>query len=559
MYTSKSCILSRLLLLLAVVTVLGVNSCSADRRAVRSYETYRVAPADDGSKDDRHWSEYLEGQLVNRATDDSKPVLGDGGGDCLDVVVHVDTSLAHDYEVSRSGSSLTLAARDGGKMLWLVYQFLSSCSGGNIDVSDLPPAYVSMDGDEGDFAFEYRGIYTPSNSDPEFMPIMATGNVDYDWALWGHNLRKLFKDGIPQGACAVVGGKPTEEQFCFSSEELYKAVEAYVIDYGGDAEPDETARFAIMPADNKLVCQCAECVKAGNTAASATPAVSRMLRRLAGRFPRCTFFTSSYHTTAEPPESPMPSNVGVLVSAVNVPMRSQLGTRPQAKQFAGLVKKWSRVVSRVYVWDYMRNYDDYFTPYPCLKLLQERLRMFRSLGVKGVFYNGSSPYYASFDDVQTAVLAAMLVNPDLPVEQYAGSCFERYYPVAAPLLSESYLSWENTVAQNGRILPFYGSIAETVHAWLDPDAYVAYCNSLDRLSKRAAPLERARLNRLLTATWLTRLELLRNSGRAEADPAMVNHCIDGLRGYASFPDMSNYRETGGPVDKYIEKWEKETK
>lgn len=40
---------------------------------------------------------------------------------------------------------------------------------------------------------------------------------------------------------------------------------------------------------------------------------------------------------------------------------------------------------------------------------------------------------------------------------------------------------------------------------------------------------------------------------------MVNHCIDGLRGYASFPDMSNYRETGGPVDKYIEKWEKETK
>lgn len=88
----------------------------------------------------------------------------------------------------------------------------------------------------------------------------------------------------------------------------------------------------------------------------------------------------------------MPSNVGVLVSAVNVPMRSQLGTRPQAKQFAGLVKKWSRVVSRVYVWNYMRNYDDYFTPYPCLKLLQERLRMFRSLGVKGVFYNGSSPY-----------------------------------------------------------------------------------------------------------------------------------------------------------------------
>lgn len=557
MYTSKSCILSRLLLLLAVVTVLGVSSCSADRRAVRSYETYRVAPADDGSKDDRHWSEYLEGQLVNRATDDSKPVLGDGGGDCLDVVVHVDTSLAHDYEVSRSGSSLTLAARDGGKMLWLVYQFLSSCSGGNIDVSDLPPAYVSMDGDEGDFAFEYRGIYTPSNSDPEFMPIMATGNVDYDWALWGHNLRKLFKDGIPQGACAVVGGKPTEEQFCFSSEELYKAVEAYVIDYGGDAEPDETARFAIMPADNKLVCQCAECVKAGNTAASATPAVSRMLRRLAGRFPRCTFFTSSYHTTAEPPESPMPSNVGVLVSAVNVPMRSQLGTRPQAKQFAGLVKKWSRVVSRVYVWDYMRNYDDYFTPYPCLKLLQERLRMFRSLGVKGVFYNGSSPYYASFDDVQTSAIAAMLVNPDIDVAAYADSCFARYYPTSAQVLAPAYRSWESETVKRARQLPFYGGIGGAVKAWLDPDAYASYCDRLDAAAKHAAPEERARLNRLLTATWLTRLELLRYGGRKPGYEAEARRCLDGLKGYEAFTEMSHYREAGGPTDKYIEKWEKE--
>lgn len=557
MYTSKSCILSRLLLLLAVVTVLGVSSCSADRRAVRSYETYRVAPADDGSKDDRHWSEYLEGQLVNRATDDSKPVLGDGGGDCLDVVVHVDTSLAHDYEVSRSGSSLNLAARDGGKMLWLVYQFLSSCSGGNIDVSDLPPAYVSMDGDEGDFTFEYRGIYTPSNSDPEFMPIMATGNVDYDWALWGHNLRKLFKDGIPQGACAVVGGKPTEEQFCFSSEELYKAVEAYVIDYGGDAEPDETARFAIMPADNKLVCQCAECVKAGNTAASATPAVSRMLRRLAGRFPRCTFFTSSYHTTAEPPESPMPSNVGVLVSAVNVPMRSQLGTRPQAKQFAGLVKKWSRVVSRVYVWDYMRNYDDYFTPYPCLKLLQERLRMFRSLGVKGVFYNGSSPYYASFDDVQTSAIAAMLVNPDIDVAAYADSCFARYYPTSAQVLAPAYRSWESETVKRARQLPFYGGIGGAVKAWLDPDAYASYCDRLDAAAKHAAPEERARLNRLLTATWLTRLELLRYGGRKPGYEAEARRCLDGLKGYEAFTEMSHYREAGGPTDKYIEKWEKE--
>ena len=558
MYTSKAAISSvRPLLMLAAVMAMCLSSCAADRRAPSAYGCFSVAPAD-GGKDDARWAAYLEGQLANRAAGGRRAVIGDGGRECLDVVVHVDKSLPHDYKVVRDGGRLTLTARDGGAMLWLVYQFLSSCQPGVVETSDLPPAYVPMDGAEGDFAFEYRGIYTPSNSDPELMPVMAAHNVDYDWALWGHNLGKLFKDGVPPEAQALVGGRRTDSQFCFSSDELYAALEAYVADYGGGSDPDETARFAVMPADNKLVCQCPACLKAGNTATSATPAVSNMLRRLAGRFPRCEFFTSSYHTTAEPPRRKMPANVGVLVSAIGVPMRALLDTRPQAKRFAELVKRWKKVVGKVYVWDYMRNYDDYFTPYPCLALVQERLRMFRSLGVSGVFYNGSSPYYAPFDDVQTAAIAAMLVDPDIDVAAYADSCFARYYPVTAPLLAPAYRSWERTVVDRARPLPFYGGIDDAVRAWLDPGAYAAFCDSLDRLAKRAALEERSRLNRLLTASWLTRLELLRQGGMAtEADTAEARRCVEGLAGYSAFPDMGHYREAGGPTDKYIEKWEKE--
>ena len=506
MCTSKPYAAFRLLLFLAAASAFAACSGAAGRKPLSAYESFRVSAADDRSRDDLRWAEYLEGQLANRAAYTGRPAIGDGGGGCLDVAVHVDKSLKCDYKVSRSASGLSLTARDGGKMLWLIYQFLSSCAGGRLDVSDLPPAYVPMDGAEGTFAFEYRGIYTPSNSDPELMPITAAGNVDYDWALWGHNLRKLFPDGVPSGARAEADGRKTDSQFCFSSEELYAAVERYVIDCGGDADPGEAARFAVMPADNKTVCLCARCRGAGNTAASATPAVSRMLRRLAERFPRCEFFTSSYHTTAEPPSRPMPPNVGVLVSAISVPMRSDLPSRPQARRFAGLVERWKRVVSKVYVWDYMRNYDDYFTPYPCLALVQERLRLYRSLGVSGVFYNGSSPYYASFDDVQTAAIAAMLVDPDIDVAAYADSCFARYYPVAAPVLAPAYRSWESETVKRGRPLPFYGGIGDAVKAWLDPEAYASYCGRLDAASKRAAPVERARLNRLLTASWLTRLD-----------------------------------------------------
>lgn len=495
MCASKPYAALRLLLLLAAVSVFAACSGAAGGGPLSGYDAFRVTAADGGNRDDARWAAYLEGQLVSRADYTGSPVIGEGGSGCLDVKVHVDGSLASDYKVARSASGLSLTARNGDVMLWLIYQFLSSCAGGRLQVADLPPAYVSMDGAEGTFAFEYRGIYTPSNSDPELMPVSAAHNVDYDWALWGHNLRKLFPDGVPTGAMAEVDGRKTDTQFCFSSSELYAALERYVIDCGGDADPDETARFVVMPADNKTVCLCSRCRKAGNTASSATPAVSLMLRRLAERFPRCTFFTSSYHTTAEPPSRPMPANVGVLASAIGVPMRALLDTRPQAHRFAELVERWRKVVGKVYVWDYMRNYDDYFTPYPCLALVQERLRLYRSL--------------------------------------------------------------ESETVKRARQLPFYGGIGGAVKAWLDPDAYASYCDRLDAAAKHAAPEERARLNRLLTATWLTRLELLRYGGRKPGYEAEARRCLDGLKGYEAFTEMSHYREAGGPTDKYIEKWEKE--
>ena len=510
---------------------------------------YVIVPVDEDNSEDVRWAEYLSGQIVRRSVKTDSSASHRRG---VEVRVHVDASLSHDFVVERKGEILHLSARDAGKMLWLLYQFLSSRAGQGLDVADLPPAFVSMEGDCGDFAFEYRGIYTPSNSDPELMPVMASHNVDYDWALWGHNLRRVFDGGqIPDEARALVDGERAGSQFCFSSDVLFNAVSRFV---KAHRSGDETSRFVIMPDDNGLVCQCPACVKAGNTSGSATPAVSALLRRLAERYPDDLFFTSSYMTTVDPPSAPLPSNVGVLVSAISVPMQEKFKSRPATKKFAALVNRWRQVAGRVYVWDYMRNFDDYLTPYPCLRLLQQRLAFFQSIGVKGVFFNGSSPSYAPFDDVQTAAVAAMLIRPELPVAEYVDSCFARYYPVTAGILSSAYGDWEDGVARSRELLPFYGGIGDAVKAWLVPDEYVVFCDSLDRRAKSAGETERARLNRMLTASWFTRLELLRRPGGGYTEQE-ARRCLEGLRGYTAFADMAAYREAEGVLERYIKDWD----
>ena len=517
---------------------------------------YMVVPADGKSKADVRWAAYLAGQLDRRTGGQGlasvkKPVVGN----CIKVEVHIDSAASMRYSASTSGSTVKLTADDDESMLWLIYQFITSAANDDprLAAVDLAPPVIDMEGQTGNFAFEYRGIYSPSNSIPELMPISATHNVDYDWALWGHNLRVVFGGEIPEEARAVVGGKRVGSQFCFSSPALLKALEDYVRTWG-DKPGDKTARFAVMPNDNDQVCLCEECRRAGNTSQSASPAVGRLLAKLASEFPHHLFFTSSYMTTKTPPPVALPVNVGVLISAMGVPMQVGCAKTPQGKQFGRLVTDWQKVTKRIYVWDYVRNFDDYLTPFPCLGVMADRLRYFRQIGVKGVFLNGSSPHYASFDDVQTATLAALMVNPQLDAADYAARCLHRYYPVAGNLLARAYRSWEDAVTQRKSRLVIYGGIGDAASAWLVPDEFAAFCDSLDIVAKKTGEEERMKLNRLLTALQYTRLELMRLPG-AKLDVAEANRHLGLLKGHTAFDDMGCYNEAGARIDDFISAWE----
>lgn len=404
----------------------------------------------------------------------------------------------------------------------------------------------------GRFAFEYRGVYTPTNADEQAGRIFAAHNPDYDWGLWGHNLRRVLSKDVADEVYALTDGKRNKAQFCFSSETLYRAIESYVIDQYGANGPQ--TRLTVMPNDNDLVCQCAACRKAGNTPTSATPAVSRLLHRLAHRFPDHLFFTASYGTTATPPTASLPKNVGVLVSAIALPLQGNVETTPAARRFVSLVQSWSKQAGRIYVWDYTRNYDNYLTPYPCLGALAARLKLFKRLGVKGVFYNGSTPSYAAFDEVQTAVLSALLIRPEANLEDLTARAFQRYYPVSAETLLPFYMRAEATAAE--RPLPFYGGIEEATTG-LSVDDYRSLRDELARLLPETGEDEHARLSRLIAGLDFTVLELTRLQPPPYGEDVLSN--LDGLKAALRYPDMAQYREARGRTVDYLAEWEESLK
>lgn len=520
---------------------------------------YLVAPLTAGDEASQRYVSYLQAHLQRRAKATpalvtaaaSVPPQQAAGTRCI--ALALSPSLATDYAVQPTPSALQLSARTPEAMLWLLYQYMSAAGedDARIDASDLPPAAVGFaNASAGRFAFTYRGVYMPSAATTDALGILAAHSPDYDWGLWGHNLHKTFPGGTaPRSVWATVGGKPTSEQYCFTAEALYTHLQSYILDAYGEGSAAAPVRFAIMPADNALVCLCPACQRAGNTPQSATPAVAHLLRRLAQRFPAHRFYTASYASTQAAPREALPANCGVLVSSLDLPYNARALETAAGRSFTARLQAWRARVGDVIVWDGVRNFDDYLTPYPLLLTAQRRLAQLRALGATGVFLNGSTPAYAFLDEVQSATLAALLIAPALDVSSYTARALRRYYPAAHAALTPFYLAAEQRAAQG--TLPVYGGIADAVRAGLHPAELAPLVEALAAARREAGDAERARLDHLLAALSYTQLECDR-AGLHPLTPAAAEAAQTLLADLsARYPDLATYREAVGSTTQYL--------
>lgn len=539
--------------------------CASAGVSPAACDGYAVLPADDLSREDLRWSEYLYDHLWRRAGDGERTVGREEGAKLFTLTVGVDTLLRADFSVKRFRRGVRLTARDGRRMLWLQYQLMKSLAGEDprIEASDLPPATVGLRDTSGRFAFGFRGLYTPAAHDADHAGILAADDAETGWGLWGHQLERVLADG-PEEVYALIDGERYDGQFCFSADETYRRIEEYITDNFGEGDT-AALRFVVAPTDDDAICSCAACTAVGNTAKSATPAVVKLLTRLAGRFPHHTFFTLGYLSTLEPPPVAMPANAGVIVSAMDLPFAADAFKSARGKRFAGRLDRWKNVAGEVYIWDYIQNFDDYLTPFPVLELTARRLRFYRDRGVGGVFLNGSGCDYVPFDDMRTYVLSALMLDPGQSPEALMRRYFAENYPRSGELLAGFCADAERRAAASKRPLNLYGSIRSAEEEWLDAGDFVRFYEALKAVLPTTKDAERRSLHRLLTALSYTRLEIARNhaaeacgfavnkDGRLRVNPS-VERWLAALDAHADFPEMEHINESGLLPGDYLAQW-----
>ena len=235
-----------------------------------SKEGYLITIGEDPTDRDTRWAKYLYEHLKKRANDDEMVAFGVSEMDMWRIIIQIDPTLQRGFKVACKGSDIRLTASDDKQMLWLQYQLIKKISKEDprIDGSDLPPALINLNDTCGAFAFDYQSIYSPYGLNADHTGVIGLNNFDDSWGIWGHNLRKVLgKDA--EKVYATIHGKTDDSQLCFSSEDMYRQIESYIVDNFGEKG---NFRFVIAPDDTPYACTCATCTALGNTEKNATPA-----------------------------------------------------------------------------------------------------------------------------------------------------------------------------------------------------------------------------------------------------------------------------------------------
>ncbi len=528
-----------------------------------SKEGYLITIGEDPTDRDTRWAKYLYEHLKKRANDDEMVAFGVSEKEMWHVIIQIDPTAQEGFRISHKGADIKLTASDDRHMLWLQYQLIKKISkeAPRIDGSDLPPALLNLTDTCGTFAFDYQSIYSPAGLNSDYTGVMGLNNFDDSWGIWGHNLRKVLGDNTDK-VYATIHGKTDDSQLCFSSPEMYTQIEDYIVNNFGEKG---NSRFVIAPDDNPYACTCASCTALGNSEKNATPAVTELVLRLAQRFPRHFFFTTSYLSTQQATDKQLPANAGVMVSAIDFPLRRIDSKDAQEKKFAQQLENWKKVTKNIYIWDYINNFDDYLTPFPILKIARQRLQFFKKNGASGIFFNGSGYSYSSFDEMRTFVLSALLINPEQVVDDLIRNYFNQEYPVSKKWLSDYYIDLENS-AQSGKKLGLYAGIRESEGAYLNPEKFIKFYDEMGDFVSDAKGKERKKLHELQTALSFTRLEMGRDhsydaygyakrNGKEIQTVPQARKWVTQLKEHKAFSGMEYYNESANEIDYYIKEWE----
>lgn len=408
--------------------------------------------------------------------------------------------------------------------------------------------------------FEYREVYWTEaldgdwaarnrlNSNAARLAPRHGGRVEY--GRFVHTFESILHpdqhfDAHPEWFSMVKGRRIRERtQLCLTNPEVFTQTVTVVRRWIRE-RPTATI-FSVSQNDWGNPCQCLNCraidEAEGSHAGSLLAFVNRVAEAIEPEFPGVAIDTLAYQYTRRPPRTIRPRhNVIVRLCSIECCFAHPLDGCDETSNgsFMDDLRGWSRLTSRLYVWDYTTDFAHYLLPFPNLGVLAANVRTLAAHGVAGVFEQGNySPGGGGeLAELRAWVLAKLLWNPALDGSELVREFVREVYGPAA-VAAQRYLDLRMEAARRAgnHVRIFDGPWRPD----LEPSDLLAWDAVLEEAERSAAgdAALAARVERLRMPVWYA--IVARRAGAAGAIATAVRRLSDAARRQK----LTHLRESG---------------
>jgi hypothetical protein len=234
-------------------------------------------------------------------------------------------------------------------------------------------------------------------------------------------------------------------------------------------------------------CTCPQCrlvdEQEGSPSGSLLRFVNAVAADIEAEFPHIAIDTLAYQYTRKPPRITRPRpNVIVRLCSIECSFSKPLNDE-RNKIFLEDLRGWSKVASRLFIWDYTTDFAHYIQPHPNYQVLSPNIRLFLGHSVRGIFEQGAYQSTGSeMAELRAWVLAKVLWNPALDPAKLRQEFLKNYYDPAARYISEYLTLLERGVAASGDYL---GCYSPPEAKFLSLDALIRSWHLLHKAEKKA--------------------------------------------------------------------------
>jgi hypothetical protein len=239
---------------------------------------------------------------------------------------------------------------------------------------------------------------------------------------------------------SVIKGKRTSQhaQLCLTNPNLRDFMVGRVKEWLRESPDAEI--ISVTQNDWAGWCECAECKALddaeGSHSGTMLAFVNYIAEKIEPEFPNVAVDTFAYQYTRKPPKTIRArKNVIVRLCSIECNFREPLDHSSNAA-FMADIQGWSKICSRLYIWDYTTDFTGYVHPHPNWFTLGPNVRLFHQFGVKGVFEQGAyGGNGAEMGELRAWLLARLLWDPQQDDKALIKEFLEGYYgkPAAEPI------------------------------------------------------------------------------------------------------------------------------